>query len=96
MISNDEFLEWAEVHGNYYGTSKKFIFDTINEGKDVILDIDPQGARQLRAKLKCGVYIFIVAPSIKDLKKRLIDRRTETMDMIELRISNAKKEIDIL
>jgi len=47
---------------------EKFIFDTINEGKDVILDIDPQGARQLRAKLKCGVYIFIVAPSIKDLK----------------------------
>lgn len=93
MISNDEFLEWAEVHGNYYGTSKKFIFDTINNGKDVILDIDPQGARQLRVKLKCGVYIFIVAPSIKDLKKRLIDRRTETMDMIELRIANAKKEI---
>lgn len=93
MISNDEFLEWAEVHGNYYGTSKKFINESIESGKNIILDIDPQGARQLRAKLSYGIYIFIIAPSIVDLRKRLIDRRTETMDKIELRIQNAKKEI---
>ncbi|MCA1927608.1 MAG: guanylate kinase [Calditerrivibrio sp.] len=93
MVSNDEFLEWAEVHGNYYGTSKKFINESLESGKNIILDIDPQGARQLRTKLSYGVYIFIIAPSIGDLKKRLIDRRTETMDKIELRIQNAKKEI---
>lgn len=93
MISNDEFLEWAEVHGNYYGTSKKFINEGIESGKNIILDIDPQGARQLRAKLSYGIYIFIIAPSIVDLRKRLIDRRSETMDKIELRIQNAKKEI---
>ncbi|MEF3254510.1 MAG: guanylate kinase [Deferribacterales bacterium] len=93
MIENDEFIEWALVHGNYYGTSKKLIMDYIKSGKDVLLDIDPQGARQLKNKLNYGIYIFIIAPSMRDLKSRLINRRTESMDKIELRLQNAKKEI---
>ncbi len=93
MIDNDEFIEWAEVHGNYYGTSKKFIEENLRQGKNIILDIDPQGARQLKSKLDFGIYIFIIAPSMKDLRERLINRRTETEDKINLRLSNAKKEI---
>lgn len=93
MVDNDEFIEWAEVHGNYYGTSKKFIEENLKQGKNIILDIDPQGARQLKSKLDFGIYIFIIAPSMRDLKERLINRRTETEDKIKLRLNNAKKEI---
>ncbi|MCX8083600.1 MAG: guanylate kinase [Calditerrivibrio sp.] len=93
MIDRDEFLEWAEVHGNYYGTSKKFVEENLANGKNIILDIDPQGARQLREKLGFGIYIFIIAPSMKDLRERLKNRRTETEEKINLRLENAKKEI---
>jgi guanylate kinase len=93
MIENDEFIEWAEVHGNFYGTSKKFIEENLKAGRNIILDIDPQGARQLKNKLSFGTYIFIIAPSMKDLRERLINRRTETEEKINLRLNNAKKEI---
>lgn len=93
MIKADEFIEWAEVHGNYYGTPKKFIEDNLSSGINILLDIDPQGARQLRKKLDFGIYIFIVAPSLKDLKERLMKRKTESEDRIRLRLENAKKEI---
>ncbi|BAI80888.1 guanylate kinase [Deferribacter desulfuricans SSM1] len=93
MIENNEFLEWAVVHGNYYGTSKKIIDKYLAEGYDVVLDIDPQGARQIKEKYPDAVFIFIVAPSMKELRTRLINRRTESMEKINLRMKNALEEI---
>jgi guanylate kinase len=93
MIEKGDFIEWAEVHGNYYGTSKQTVDNIIASGYDVLLDIDPQGARQLKSKLDYGVYIFVTAPSIAELEKRLTNRRTEPEDVLRLRIENARKEI---
>lgn len=93
MIQNDEFLEWAEVHGNLYGTPKKFINEKLESGVNILLDIDPQGARQLKSKLNFGVYIFIIPPSLKDLEERLRNRRTESEEKLRLRLENAKREV---
>ena len=93
MIDSDEFIEWAKVHGNYYGTSKKIITDTLKAGKDIFLDIDPQGVEQLKKTTLDSVYIFITAPSINELKTRLIKRNTDNKDSIELRLKNSKQEI---
>ncbi len=79
MLDAGDFLEWAKVHNNYYGTSRKKVEEILGTGRDVLLDIDPKGgARQLREQLDYGIYIFITAPSMKDLEKRLINRRTES------------------
>lgn len=93
MIQNDEFLEWAEVHGNLYGTPKKFINEKLESGVNILLDIDPQGARQLKSKLNFGVYVFIIAPSLKVLEERLRKRRTESEEKLRLRLENAKREV---
>ncbi|PLX66469.1 MAG: guanylate kinase [Denitrovibrio sp.] len=93
MLENDELLEWACVHGNYYGTSKKRVEEILETGRDVLLDIDPKGARQLREKLDYGIYIFITAPSMEDLRKRLINRRTESEEIMNVRLTNAREEI---
>ena len=95
MISEEIFLEWAQVHGNYYGTSKQQIENALYNGTDIILDIDPQGAMQLKEKTKnLATYIFITAPSIGELKSRLIKRGTDKDEHIALRIENAKKEVE--
>jgi guanylate kinase len=93
MIEREEFLEWAKVHGNYYGTSRIKVEEILGTGRDVLLDIDPKGARQLREKLDYGIYIFITAPSMKDLEKRLVNRRTESDDIMKLRLDNAREEV---
>jgi len=92
-IKDDIFLEWAVVHGNYYGTSKKYIEDIINCGIDCILDIDVQGALNLMNKKIDALYIFIAPPSIEELKKRLLNRNTDTLETIEKRIKNAENEM---
>lgn len=79
MINKGEFLEWAEVHGNYYGTSLKLINDMLSKGIDIILDIDPQGAMQLKEKLSNAIYIFITAPSFEELEIRLKKRGTDSI-----------------
>lgn len=95
MINNNEFLEWAEVHGNYYGTSKTQIDNALNNGIDIFLDIDPQGAMQLKEKLgNIATFIFITAPSISELKTRLETRGTDIAENIALRLENAKKEVE--
>ena len=96
MIANDDFLEWEEVHGNYYGTSKSFIETAIQNGNDIILDIDPKGAMHLKSKMPNAVYIFIIAPSFEILKERLIKRGTDSAENIEIRLKNAEKEIEYL
>ena len=95
MIDNNDFLEWAEVHDNYYGTSKQQINNALNEGIDIFLDIDPQGAMQLKEKLdNIATFIFIAAQSLAELKSRLENRGTDKADNIALRLENAKKEVE--
>lgn len=95
MAANNYFLEWAEVHGNYYGTSKTQIEDALKQGIDIFLDIDPQGAMQLKEKLNGkATFIFIAAPSLQELKSRLEKRGTDKAENIALRLENAKKEVE--
>jgi len=93
MIANREFIEWAEVHGNFYGTSGKKIAEMTLAGIDVLLDIDVQGARQVRESLPDSVLIFILPPSFEVLKKRLIGRMTDTDEVIGKRLKKAAFEI---
>lgn len=92
-IKNDEFIEWAKVHNNYYGTPKKYVDKLLKEGKDVILEIDTQGAAQIKKKYPEGIFIFIMPPGIKELKKRIIKRGSETEESLNIRIQNARKEL---
>lgn len=93
MVANDQFVEWAFVHGNRYGTAVDSLRRYEEEGIDVILDIDVQGAAQIRKKLKRGVYIFVLPPTPEDLEKRLRGRGTEGDEVIRERLSNAREEV---
>jgi len=94
MIDNDEFFEWAEVYGNYYGTSKKEIDRILKSGKFPLFDVDVQGSKILRKKLPDAVFIFIIPPSLNILKARLIGRQTESEEELDVRLKNAAKEIN--
>lgn len=96
MIEEDKFLEYAKVHDNYYGTPKDFVEEKINEGKIVILEIDVQGALNVKKNIDNGVYIFLAPPSLSELKNRIVNRGTETESDINLRMSNAKKELSYI
>ena len=93
MIERGEFAEWAAVHGNLYGTSMKRLRKLTAEGYDIILDIDTHGAMQLKSNYENAVYVFILPPSIGALEKRLVNRKTESEDIIAGRLDNAKTEI---
>jgi guanylate kinase len=93
MANKDEFVEWAEVHGNLYGTSRKRLDAMLDKGIDVILDVDTQGARQIRKKYKDGIYIFILPPSRGALKKRLKKRMCNSKEEIQRRLKRAVDEI---
>jgi len=96
-IDNGDFLEWAEVHGNYYGTSLKPINQALEESKLVIFDIDVQGFEQVIQKLKAiTTTVFITTPTIDELEKRLYNRDTDSKEVIENRIKNAKVEIEYI
>jgi guanylate kinase len=90
---NDFFAEWALVHNHYYGTSRQDSYDLIKTGKTVIFDVDYQGALNLQRTMPDALSIFILPPSLEILKKRLINRKTDSQDVIDLRIKNAQKEI---
>lgn len=94
MIDADEFLEFAKVHNNYYGTSRKRIDSLIENGVDVILEIDVQGAANILAKVPDAISIFILPPSFEDLKNRLSSRNTENSEQLELRLRNAFDEVE--
>ncbi len=96
MIAKDEFFEYAKVFGNYYGTPKKAVMDRLNEGKDVILEIDVQGAIQIEEAYDEAIMIFILPPSLKELKKRICTRATESEEVIQRRLKEAIKEIGCL
>jgi len=93
MIQKGEFVEWAEVHGNLYGTSRKRLDTLIDDGFDVILDIDTQGAQQIRKTYGNGVFIFILPPSMTELRDRLEKRRSNTKEDMERRLRRASEEI---
>jgi len=93
MATEQRFAEWAEVHGNLYGTALKTLEDARNNGIDLVLDIDCQGARQLREKFSKGSYIFILPPSMAELRRRLESRSSDTPEVIERRIKRAAEEI---
>lgn len=93
MIERNEFIEWAEVHGNFYGTSRKRLEGLLRSGFDVLLDIDTQGARQIRNALDGGVFIFILPPSIKVLRERLQNRKSNTREDMKRRLRRAAVEI---
>ncbi|RKX50515.1 MAG: guanylate kinase [Thermotogae bacterium] len=96
MIEEDAFLEWARVHGYLYGTPRKFVEDTVNKGKDVILDIDVQGALSVKKKVEDAVYIFIAPPSMEDLRERLEKRKTEDKEAMERRLEDARWELQLI
>ena len=96
MVENDELLEHAFVHTNYYGTPKQFVFDEIEKGEIVLLEIDVQGALQVKKKYKEAVFIFLIPPTMDELRSRLVKRDTETEDEIETRYKNAFKELDFV
>lgn len=96
MIERDDLLEWAEYVGNYYGTPYSFVEDTINQGKDIILEIEVQGALKVRSKFPEGIFIFLMPPSLEELKSRIETRGTETDESIRNRLSTALDELKYL
>jgi guanylate kinase len=93
LIEHNEFYEWAEVHGNYYGTRKAVVRDILGQGCDVALDIDVQGAHQVKEAEPDSVAIFLLPPSMDTLEKRLRGRKTDSEESIQLRLRNAVEEI---
>ena len=93
LIRTDGMLEYAEYCGNYYGTPRDKVLEKINEGKNVILEIEVQGAMQIREKCPEAVFVFIAPPSVAELRNRLEKRGTETPEVINQRVSEAAQEI---
>lgn len=93
MVSGGEFLEYAYVHNNYYGTPRKFVLDNIEKGEIVLLEIDVQGALQVKKAYPEAVFIFILPPSMDELKNRITKRGTESQKDIDIRLKNAFEEL---
>lgn len=93
LIKNNEFIEYARVHNNWYGTRRSFIEKQLQLGKNILLDIDVQGAINIKQQMPKAILIFIMAPSMEELKKRLTKRGTDHPRVIENRLANAEKEI---
>ncbi len=92
-IERNDFVEWAEVHGNLYGTSRELLNHWVEQGVDLILDVDCQGAMTLKKRLEEGVFIYILPPSFEVLRQRLVDRKTDTPEEIDRRLQKAREEI---
>ena len=92
-LEKDQFLEYAKVYDNFYGTPKENVMEQLRQGKDVLLEIDTEGALKVKEKFPQGVFIFILPPEIEDLKSRIIGRGTETEQNMEKRLNSAKEEI---
>ena len=94
LKDNGQFLEWAEVHGHYYGTLREDVDRTLSAGKDIILEIDVQGAHQVKKNCSDAVMIFITPPSMPELETRLRKRGTEEENTLRIRLKNARGEMD--
>lgn len=93
MIAQDQLLEYAEVYGNYYGTPKEYVMNLLNSGKDVLLEIDIQGALQIKKHFPDGVFVFIVPPSLDELSARIYKRGTDSEEVIQKRMASAASEL---
>lgn len=92
-VKNNEFLEYAEFSGNFYGTKKNFVEKTLNDGNDLILEIEVKGANQVKEKMPNAITVFIMPPSVEILEERLRGRHTEDEETIQKRLNEAKREI---
>ncbi|HHX76881.1 MAG TPA: guanylate kinase [Firmicutes bacterium] len=93
LVNEGYFLEWAEIYGDLYGTPEGLIEEKRSKGLDVLLEIDTQGARKVKKNYPAGVFIFLLPPTLEELKKRIINRKTENKEDIEKRMSFALEEI---
>jgi guanylate kinase len=96
MIDEGEFLEWAEVYNNFYGTPRSAVGKLLAAGKDVILEIDTQGAIQIKRTCPEGIFIFVLPPSFEELKKRIIGRGSENQKSLDCRLNAYAQEIDMI
>ncbi|MCI3921526.1 guanylate kinase [Paenibacillus sp. TRM 82003] len=96
MIEAGDLLEWAEYVGNYYGTPKSFVQDTIDQGKDIILEIDVQGAMKVKERFPEAIFIFVLPPSLEELQSRITNRGTETESSIRSRMAAAADELKLM
>ncbi|WP_026674337.1 guanylate kinase [Alkalihalobacterium bogoriense] len=96
MIEKNQLLEWAEYVGNYYGTPIDYVRQTLEAGTDIILEIEVQGALKVRERFPEGVFIFLMPPSLAELRKRIQGRGTETAEIIDKRMTVAKEEIEMM
>lgn len=92
-IESGKFLEWVQVHGAYYGTPKQFIEKELSAGKDIVLDIEVKGAKEVRKYFTDAVSIFIIPPSLEELHNRLLNRKTENKDARSKRLARAEEEL---
>lgn len=95
MLQQDAFLEHAEVYNNYYGTPRKQVLDLVHEGKTVLLEIDIQGAMQVKQKYPEGIFIYIVPPSLQELSHRLYARDTDSKEVIQMRLAKVISELEL-
>jgi guanylate kinase len=93
MVENDELLEWAEVYGNYYGTPRSYVRELLHKGGDVVLEIDTQGAMQVKAKFPQGVFVYILPPSLDELVARINKRGTDSPETVKQRLGCVKVEL---
>ncbi|MBM7578443.1 guanylate kinase [Jeotgalibacillus terrae] len=96
LISQDKLLEYAEYVGNYYGTPVDYVRETLDNGKDVFLEIEVEGAKQVREKFPEGLFIFLAPPSLSELESRLVTRGTESDDVIKSRVEAARRELAMM
>jgi guanylate kinase len=94
MVEKDEFLEWAEVLGNRYGTRRPDFKKFESEGIDLILDIDTQGAKKVKNEIGHPVLIYVLPPSLRDLRERLINRGVDSLEMVKFRLSSARRDME--
>ena len=96
LIEQDKFIEYAEYVGNYYGTPVDYVKDTIADGHDVFLEIEVEGAKQVREKFPDALFIFLAPPTLAQLEERLIGRGTDSQEVIDYRIKEARRELSLM
>lgn len=96
LIEQGKLLEHAEFVGNYYGTPVDYVRETIEAGKDIFLEIEVEGAKQVREKFPDGLFIFLAPPSLSELENRIVNRGTDTEEVIQRRMKVAKEEIELM
>ncbi|KMY53564.1 MULTISPECIES: guanylate kinase [Bacillaceae] len=96
LIAEGKLLEYAEFVGNYYGTPVDYVRETLDAGRDIFLEIEVQGAQQVREKFPEGLFIFLAPPSLSELHSRILTRGTESDDVIKGRMEKARKEIEMM